>query len=78
MVYILLGDSNFDYEIRNIIFGIFTDEKMAEQKKTELENIQKENGNDEMILYVISKELNSKKKGFVLGKYWQSSLFFSS
>lgn len=59
MVYILLGDSNFDYEIRNIIFGIFTDEKMAEQKKTELENIQKENGNDEMILYVISKELNS-------------------
>ena len=59
MVYILLGDSNFDYEIRNIIFGIFTDEKMAEQKKAELENIQKENGNDEMILYVISKELNS-------------------
>lgn len=59
MVYILLGDSNFDYEIRNIIFGIFTDEKIAEQKKTELENIQKENGNDEMILYVISKELNS-------------------
>lgn len=59
MVYILLGDSSFDYEIRNIIFGIFTDEKMAEQKKTELENIQKENGNDEMILYVISKELNS-------------------
>lgn len=59
MVYILLGDSSFDYEIRNIIFGIFTDEKMAEQKKIELENIQKENGNDEMILYVISKELNS-------------------
>ena len=59
MIYILLGDSNFDYEIRNIIFGIFTDEKVAEQKKTELENIQKENGNDEMILYVISKELNS-------------------
>lgn len=59
MIYILNGYSKYDYEISNIIFGIFTDKKQAELNKTELEKIQANNGIDEMILYITEYKLNS-------------------
>ena len=59
MIYIIIGNSSFDYEIRNIIFGVFTNKEMAEEKKLELENMKKESDNYEMILEIISKEINT-------------------
>lgn len=59
MIYIIIGNSSFDYEIRNIIFGVFTNKEMAEEKKLELENMKKESDNYEMILGIISKEINT-------------------
>ena len=41
MIYIIIGNSSFDYEVRNIIFGVFTNKEMAEEKKLELENMKK-------------------------------------
>ena len=59
MIYIINGYSQYDYEIKNIVFGIFTDKKQAEYQKAELEKIQASNGTDEMILYITEYELNS-------------------
>lgn len=59
MIYIIIGNSSFDYEVRNIIFGVFTNKEMAEEKKLELENMKKESDNYEMILEIISKEINT-------------------
>lgn len=59
MIYIIIGNSSFDYEVRNIIFGVFTNKEIAEEKKLELENMQKESDNYEMILEIISKEINT-------------------
>ena len=59
MIYIIIGNSSFDYEVKNIIFGVFTNKEMAEEKKLELENMKKESDNYEMILEIISKEINT-------------------
>lgn len=58
MIYIINGYSKFDYEIKNIVFGVFNDKKQAEYHLQNLEKMQKEKGNDEMILYITKQKIN--------------------
>lgn len=59
MIYIINGYSQFDYEINNIVFGVFTDKKQAEYHKKQLEDLQVKNGANEMILSIKELKINS-------------------
>ena len=59
MIYLLIGDSRFDYELKNIIFGIYTNKEKAKENKKQLEKKQKENNNTEIELYIKEEKINS-------------------
>lgn len=59
MIYVISGYSRFDYEIKGIIFGVFTDKINAETTKKQLEDKQKKNGANEMILSIEEYEINA-------------------
>ena len=54
-MYIIYGASQYDYELKNIIFGVYDDKKQAEEDLNTLEKLKE---NDEFELYIVYYEKN--------------------
>lgn len=53
-MYIICGRSQYDYELKNIIFGVYDDKKQAEEDLNTLEILKE----DEFELYIVYYEKN--------------------